>query len=717
MARWKFQGTTKDQSGRILPSATISVYLAGTTTPASVYTSVTSTTAVNSITSSSPDATYAFYTDSFDYDHDQAFKIIITKPSYTSVTYDNLPHGEVVLGTYTISTAKIVTTYVKVPKGVVYAKSGSGSLTFNGGFEAGSYQVFSDDLTVSGLKVIKAEWFGVGTIADGFTDSLIALQSALNAIDQYNGPILEIRDTGGSLINLSSIVDVPPKHGVKIKGAGRRNTIISCSGSSSSLLNIDASATVHGANGVQIEGLDLQGAGTPSSSAYGIKLFRVNRSQIRDCRIENFAGNAGIFNTNCIIMWIENVEFDGNKDGIYGPVHTESSPNAWSITNCFFENQSRYALNWYGTFGFNFTGNTVESNHGGGLLITTSAGGINISGNYFEANYTEATGEGFDIYLGSLSYISGPEVHGNYFDGGNGANYYPITTKYASGAHIHSNTISNYTHFINFVSGGNWNSCVFGPNNYRQGFTGGPKEAYNGLPANFLVNGNKIKDFAMIPTFPINFLKEDIISGTWASSLGGGSIFVRCPDTGTVPTEHQGRPVGLLRRVGSGPAAIAKTITVSPTQNSEFRGRFATFAIDSYVNSAVNINFDMILDDAGAQGATVVYSGDTSYGWVTNYVSTYFDDTTTAIRVVLTANSAADYWFANPRLYVGMDPDQMQGISGTPVFTGSDVPSAGTWAVGDRVWNSAAAGGSTPGWVCVTAGTPGTWKAMANLAA
>ena len=171
MARWKFQGTTKDQSGRILPSATISVYLAGTTTPASVYTSVTSTTAVNSITSSSPDATYAFYTDSFDYDHDQAFKIIITKPSYTSVTYDNLPHGEVVLGTYTISTAKIVTTYVKVPKGVVYAKSGSGSLTFNGGFEAGRYQVFSGftgvgtDITFAAAKVeeVLAEWTGSGT--------------------------------------------------------------------------------------------------------------------------------------------------------------------------------------------------------------------------------------------------------------------------------------------------------------------------------------------------------------------------------------------------------------------------------------------------------------------------------------------------------------------------------------------------------------------------
>jgi len=192
MARWKFQGTTKDQSGRILPSATISVYLAGTTTSASVYTSVTSTTAVNSVTSSSTDATYAFYTDSFDYDHDQAFKIIITKPSYTSVTYDNLPHGEVVLGTYTISTAKTVTTYVKVPKGVVYAKSGSGSLTFNGGFEAGPYQIFSGfdvgDVIFNTiwLSHMYPQWWGAKGTGDG-ADAVTNYQAFTSAIESMGG--------------------------------------------------------------------------------------------------------------------------------------------------------------------------------------------------------------------------------------------------------------------------------------------------------------------------------------------------------------------------------------------------------------------------------------------------------------------------------------------------------------------------------------------------
>lgn len=44
-------------------------------------------------------------------------------------------------------------------------------------------------------------------------------------------------------------------------------------------------------------------------------------------------------------------------------------------------------------------------------------------------------------------------------------------------------------------------------------------------------------------------------------------------------------------------------------------------------------------------------------------------------------------------------------------------PSTGTWRAGSVVWNYAPSAGGTPGWVCVTAGTPGTWKAMANVAA
>jgi len=43
-------------------------------------------------------------------------------------------------------------------------------------------------------------------------------------------------------------------------------------------------------------------------------------------------------------------------------------------------------------------------------------------------------------------------------------------------------------------------------------------------------------------------------------------------------------------------------------------------------------------------------------------------------------------------------------------------PTTGTWRLTDVVMNSAPATGSPAGWVCTVAGTPGTWKPMANLA-
>ena len=50
-------------------------------------------------------------------------------------------------------------------------------------------------------------------------------------------------------------------------------------------------------------------------------------------------------------------------------------------------------------------------------------------------------------------------------------------------------------------------------------------------------------------------------------------------------------------------------------------------------------------------------------------------------------------------------------------FWGAAAPTTGTWAVGDRVWNTAPAAGGTLGWVCTTAGTSGTWKTFGGIAA
>lgn len=49
------------------------------------------------------------------------------------------------------------------------------------------------------------------------------------------------------------------------------------------------------------------------------------------------------------------------------------------------------------------------------------------------------------------------------------------------------------------------------------------------------------------------------------------------------------------------------------------------------------------------------------------------------------------------------------------LYHGQAAPSAGTYNVGTVLFGTPAAG-APMGWMCVSGGTPGTWKAMANLA-
>lgn len=97
MSRFAYRGTTRNQEGAVVFSATISVYLAGTTTPASIYTSSSGGTAVNSITSSSTDGTFVFYVDSADYDSYQHFDITASKSESSVAAYIPVTHYDVAI--------------------------------------------------------------------------------------------------------------------------------------------------------------------------------------------------------------------------------------------------------------------------------------------------------------------------------------------------------------------------------------------------------------------------------------------------------------------------------------------------------------------------------------------------------------------------------------------------------------------------------------------
>lgn len=88
MARYVCQGHFRDKFGHIIPSATVSVFLAGTTTVASVYAAVSGGAAVNSVTSDSSSGLFAFFIDDGDYAATQRYKVSMAKSGFQTITYD-----------------------------------------------------------------------------------------------------------------------------------------------------------------------------------------------------------------------------------------------------------------------------------------------------------------------------------------------------------------------------------------------------------------------------------------------------------------------------------------------------------------------------------------------------------------------------------------------------------------------------------------------------
>ncbi len=91
MPRYPYQGTTKDGSGKVICSATVAVFLTGTSTVASIYTASAGGVAVNSVTSgadtSSSPGYFIFWIDRANYAASQEFDITISKSGFNTQTY------------------------------------------------------------------------------------------------------------------------------------------------------------------------------------------------------------------------------------------------------------------------------------------------------------------------------------------------------------------------------------------------------------------------------------------------------------------------------------------------------------------------------------------------------------------------------------------------------------------------------------------------------
>lgn len=135
--------------------------------------------------------------------------------------------------------------------------------------------------------------------------------------------------------------------------------------------------------------------------------------------------------------------------------------------------------------------------------------------------------------------------------------------------------------------------------------------------------------------------------------------------------------------------------------------------------NAGTILFDVRQDGANNQGALINAASEEEFAILAPIA--VFSGTTAsvgfrAVPVGVTSTSG-DLEIYNFAFLIGHDmPKNLAQDFRTNIETWhTAAPTAGTWNQGDRVMNSNAAVGQPQGWVCTTAGTPGTWTALPNL--
>jgi hypothetical protein len=200
MARYKYQGTWTDGNGRRIDSATVSIYLAGTTTAASVYAASAGGSPVNSVTTDTS-GYYSFWIDDGDYTNAQLFKIIMSKANFQSKTIDDIaviqnPNVVDTLNTQNIAGGKTFTSTVAIKNSgprLVLAESDASADNIWWDLAAASEQlrlrVVNDAGTVF-TNILTAD--RVGTTVDGINlETSVGIQEATpsKALDVKNGAV------------------------------------------------------------------------------------------------------------------------------------------------------------------------------------------------------------------------------------------------------------------------------------------------------------------------------------------------------------------------------------------------------------------------------------------------------------------------------------------------------------------------------------------------
>ena len=159
------------------------------------------------------------------------------------------------------------------------------------------------------------------------------------------------------------------------------------------------------------------------------------------------------------------------------------------------------------------------------------------------------------------------------------------------------------------------------------------------------------------------------------------------------------------------------TITRTISNGDIFRAnRSAGNGMASFAGVDVDIS-DVVFEGNtnGGGDSRGVYYANSGRVTVTN---PRFINMTYKAEIVSATEYVENGWYAATPTIVNSSGARLinfYGTLGRATTYGTAAPVAGTWAVGDRVFNQSPASGQPKSWVCTVAGTPGTWVSEGNL--
>lgn len=439
----------------------------------------------------------------------------------------------------------------------------------------------------------------------------------------------------------------------------------------------------------KLEDLFINGMVNGSGQASGVNMYGAICSQILNVKVHNSQGH-GLYAS-------------GGSGGFF---------NANLVAGCSFLGLTGDGMYFSGgTSGCTFIGNTHESCNYGARFSGYSVGASVMSGCYFEQNTIA------DILLGENTTMTSFVFLGNYLNGyagSTGTAYTPIQLKFASLCTIQGNEVAQATKSATGyyildanMAGGSVTNCIVTGNSVKGlSNTTPPNQVYN-LPGSWVDNGNSLNDSIFAPLIQSNLSAGRLPYGGWTLSATGAGTAVR----GANVLGQQS--VQLTRPAGGDTASMSQIFPIT----SDYKNRFVTVSVpvvDLVGSKACNITITP--NGTSPQVTTLSVSTLAANAERIGYSMGFAPSDATQITVTITAASAgSDFLVGQPCLYVGVT--QWYSNACDSFGYGGAAPTTGTWARGDVVLNGAPSAGGTPGWVCTTAGTPGTWKAQANVAA